>query len=106
MDNQTITWLDPWVPAKSEKVKVGFKMELARELQEGHPLHGSKVSAIGCRGDNDDVLFEIQDGVGRYAVVHLSWSSKPETPPWPHTTYFETLEAWIEKCMKADHDAI
>ena len=55
--------------------------------------------------DRDDVLFEISGGSARqYAVVHLTWSGKPEASgTCPFTRFFDSLDQWLE-WMKADHE--
>ena len=56
------------------------------------------------RFDSDDVLFLLIEHPAPLAVVHLSWTGRPErNADWPHTTFFDSLEDFIEKCMKPDH---
>ncbi len=94
-----IDWLPPWLPAD-----VGFEEELARELRPGHPLYGVKAVSVARRTDNDDVLFALFGHSSRFAVVHLTWSSRPEpSPEWPATVFFASLEEWIEQGMRKDH---
>jgi hypothetical protein len=39
------------------------------------------------------------------AVVHLTYASRPEQDPrWPEMTLFDSMQDWIERGMKADHD--
>jgi hypothetical protein len=60
---------------------------------------------LARRQDCDDVLFAIEDGTGRVAVVHLTWThSPPEQPPWPGTAVYPTFEAWVAESMRADHE--
>jgi hypothetical protein len=33
----------------------------------------------------------------------LSYAAKPDQPPWPSTTLFDSLTAFIEGRMKPDH---
>jgi hypothetical protein len=72
----------------------GLTAELARELTAGHPLYGLSAAAVARRIAQDDVLFELLDGSGRVAEVHLTWAAN-ERPPWPHATVFESRDAWI-----------
>lgn len=101
-------WLKPWYSIRDNPNQVtAMERELRRELSPGHPLHGLPVLAIGCREDNDDVLFLIEDDSGRVAMVHLTWTNRPpERPPWPATFIFPSLGTWIEQGMRADHDAL
>jgi hypothetical protein len=70
-----MTWLEPWDPV---------------------------VPGEGVEGD--DALFALEDGTGRVAVVHLTWTrSPPETLPWPGTRLYATLEAWATTAMANDH---
>ena len=51
----------------------------------------------------DDVLYAV-GSPSQLAVVHLSYAAKPDQPPWPSTTLFDNLMAFIEGRMKSDHD--
>jgi hypothetical protein len=59
--------------------------------------------ALSEKNDNDDALFEILDGTGRVAVVHLTWATQEVKYPWPSTTFFSSLDEFVEKRMKEDH---
>lgn len=98
-------WLKPWgsVDDLGPTYRTHFEAELRRELSPGHPLYGCPVAAVGKRGDTDDVLFQLLDGSGRVASVHLTYGRRPESPPWPHCTVFASLEAWAAEEMEADH---
>src|SRR5260370_21720526 len=94
--------LSPWIPPSSPD---GLVRELQREVGPGHPLFSKSVKALAVAQDRDDVLFEIEDGpILRYAVVHLTWSSKTEpSTTCPFTQFYDSLAIWSE-WMKADHD--
>ena len=97
-----IEFLTPWTtPASPE----GLAAELRREVGANHPLFSKSARAIGVARDRDDVLFEISGGATReYAVVHLTWSGKPEASgTCPFTRFFDSLDQWLE-WMKADHE--
>jgi hypothetical protein len=80
-----------------------MERELKRELSVEHPLFGLPVKTLARRQDRDDVLFALEDGTGRVAVVHLTWTqSPPERPPWPVTTLFPSLENWAAVDMLSD----
>lgn len=97
-----VTWLDPWEPMPA--VRHGnHEAELLRELGQGHPLYDAKVTAVAMRGDNDDVLFEIDGGEGGYVVVHLSWSGRPEPPPFPFSKLYRSFREWAENGMVRDN---
>jgi hypothetical protein len=92
-------WLEPWRPVAAEH---GFVDELRRECGLGHPLYGLPVSALASRDDCDDVLFQLEDGSGRVAVVHLTWR-KESGADWPHTTFLPDLRSFVEDVMAKDH---
>jgi hypothetical protein len=97
-------WLLPWHPVADNAAQVaGIERELQRELSTGHPLFGLAVKSLARRQDCDDVLFALEDGTGRVAVVHLTWTqSPPERPPWPRTTLFPSFENWAYEGMGSD----
>jgi len=98
-DLKNLKWLDPWYQASP-----GLEAELERETGTGHPLHGRKAISVGRRFDRDDVLFILPDNPSPLAVVHLTWKGKREKDPeWPRTTFYSSLEDWIENRMKPDH---
>jgi hypothetical protein len=99
-------WLAPWYSiANIPDQMAGMERELRRELSAGHPLHGLPVRALGRRQDCDDVLFALEDGTGRVAVVHLTWTqSPPERPPWPATTVYPSFEGWVAEGVRPEHD--
>ncbi len=65
--------------------------ELAAEVSPGHPLHGEDVTVTGKSQATDDIVVQLADG--SWAVVHLTWRSSAENPPWPWTDRCETPEA-------------
>lgn len=98
-DLHVLEWLRPW-----RKVVPGLEIELRNETSEGHPLHGRKAISVGRRTDTDDVLFLLLDHPSPLAVVHLTWTGRPErNTSWPQTTFYPSLEEWVERCMKPDH---
>ena len=81
-----------------------LEAELARELVAAHSLFGVPVTAIGLGGSGDDVLFRLLDGTERLALVHLTWRSSAEPPPWPHTTLFADETDWNARKLEAEFD--
>ena len=57
------------------------------------------VKLIARDGGSDDALFEILDGSGRVAVVHLTWSNGQERLPWPGTRIYPNLQAFAVEEM-------
>ena len=96
----------PWYSVCDAPAQVeAMERELRLELAEGHPLYGLPVRTLGRRQDCDDVLFAVEDGSGRVAVVHLTWTHRPpDRLPWPLTGVYPSFEAWTVAGMQADHD--
>jgi hypothetical protein len=57
---------------------------------------------VARRCDCDDVFFELE-GAQQLAVVHLSYASHPDRPPWPTTEIFEGVKDFVERRMQPDH---
>src|SRR5512139_3548156 len=95
-DLANLRWLDLWEPTLSE-----LETELIKEDSPGHPLFGQEATSVGRRSDCDDVLFFLPGNPFPLAVVHLTWKrGREENPAWPHTTFYSSVEDWVEKCMK------
>ena len=99
-------FLEPWHSILNVSTRVAaLNQELQRELAEGHPLYGLAVRATARRQDCDDVLYSIEDGSGRFAVVHLTWArTAPERLPWPGTSLYASFDAWQVEGMRPDCD--
>ena len=94
--------LKPWIVPSDNDALVS---EFLREVRPDGILYQIKIVALAMRCDCDDVLFSIDDGTGRVAVVHLTWSGKQDSNKgWPETIIFESYQSWIEMCMIPDHD--
>lgn len=83
----------------------GLEQEMAKEVGQGHVLCGIPCRAIARANYNDDILVQLPDtgapDGSRYAVVHLTWSGKPEEPPWPSTELFPAFQSWYEPRLVA-----
>ena len=98
-DLNALQMLEPW-----HKAVPGLEAELRNEVGETHPLHGRKAISVARRQDSDDVLFLLLDHPSPLAVVHLTWTGRPErNSNWPQTTFYTSLQDWVELCMKPDH---
>jgi len=96
-------FLKPWVAAGAQAQQL--QSELAAELGPSHCLSDRKMLAVAVRQDCDDVLFVSVDEPPLVAVVHLTYANRPEPDPqWPATTLFVSMEDWIERGMKTDHE--
>ncbi len=87
-------WPHPFSAMEYPEDGRAFEAELLRELKPGHALFGLPLAAAGRRYDQDDVLFEVLDGSGRVAEVHLTWAGDRERPPWPSTSLFDSFAEW------------
>lgn len=96
-----IEWLEPW-QAVSESEATQLETELRRELAPGHAIFGRRATAVGARRDCDDVLFELLDPA-QLAVVHLSYATHPDRPPWPSTELYSDFADFGERAMRPDH---
>ncbi len=91
---------NPWARPSNE-VADSLVTECHRELSPGHPLYGETFSAIArCQGC-DDVVLRLSNDRG-FALVHLTWSGKPEQPPWPSA---ELLPTYLALEAAIDHHA-
>ena len=101
----TAAWLIPWHPLPDGTPEDGTSRELYSELCSQHVLFGIRACPVGGRQDCDDVLFELLDGSGRFAVVHLTYAQHPEPDPrWPDTEIFRDWDDFVQKRMQPDHD--
>ena len=74
---------EPWFRPEGEAARA-LEREAATEIAAGHELHGLALTTLAkCEGC-DSVVFRASDDT--FAIVHLTWIRKPETPPWPDTT--------------------
>ena len=98
-------WLEPWWSTDEFDAHFHqtFLEQLERELAPGHPLYGLPVKLIG-RGRGDDALFQLLDGSGRVAQVHLTWGQRQQPLPWPATAIHLDLETWIDEVMRPEHE--
>jgi len=100
-DLAALHWLEPW-----RAVVSGLEVELKNEIGEGHPLFGQKAISVARRFDSDDVLFLLLEHPSPLAVVHLTWMGRTEKNcNWPHTTLYGSMDDFVERCMRPDHQA-
>ena len=96
-------WPVPWCPIKGGSAADGLSRELYDELSSRHVLYGIKVNPVAFRQDCDDVLFELLDGSGRFAVVHLTYAQHPEPDPrWPETDVDSDWSHFEQERMRSD----
>jgi hypothetical protein len=96
-------WLLPWHPIFDGSTEDGMARELYSEVGKQHVLYGIKARPVGHRQDCDDALFELLDGSGRFAVVHLTFAQHPEPDPrWPSTEIYTDWSAFERERMRPD----
>jgi hypothetical protein len=88
----TSHWPHGWFGIDDPEHRRLFTEELLNEVGEGHVLKGEAVTPLARADGRDDYLFQLADG--RVAEVHLTFANRPERPPWPGATVFESLAAW------------
>lgn len=96
-----IDFLQPWESVGPDQADA-FLSELSRELSPGHPLHDFELKAFGHSRAADDVLFATDDG--RVVEVQITWTGRPEQPPWPMHRLYLTVDKWIEQVMPSERD--
>jgi hypothetical protein len=101
-DFQNFPWIAPW-QAISAKGRQAYEYELKLELTPGHPLYGVKAAAIGRACNADDILFQLLDHPAELAVVHLTFTGRPEREPrWPSVTFYSDLDHWVARGLMPD----
>lgn len=97
-------YLEPWHSAEQigERIARGLEDQIRIELPRGHILYGITIKLL-ARGNGDDALFELLDGSGRVADVHLTWSKSQERLPWPGTDIYRNLKEWREQVMVPEY---
>lgn len=103
MESDEVEWLEPWSAVADDGMRANLESELAKEVGRGHLLFQRPSRALARRYDQDDVLYAV-GSPSQLAVVHLSDAAKPDQPPWPLTTLFDNMTAFIDGRMKPDHD--
>jgi hypothetical protein len=91
--------LEPWCKINNASAA---ERQLRDELPRDHVLVGVPVVALAQRQDCDDFLFSLEDGSGRVAVVHLTYSKNIDAR-WPSTHFYACVSAWSSECMASDH---
>ncbi|MEU6203151.1 hypothetical protein ABZ814_06125 [Micromonospora musae] len=85
-------WWDLRVDGTVEREqRQALHQELLIEVAAGHPLHRRPVIAVAKSEASDDIVVHLPT-TGEWARVHLTWKRAAETPPWPKTEFYETVE--------------
>ncbi len=99
----SIDWPLPWHLILEGKVDDRTATELYSEVGKQHVLYGIKVRPVARRQDSDDVLFQLLDDSGRFAIVHLTYAQHPEADPqWPGTDLYSDWAAFETNRLQPD----
>lgn len=71
--------------------RAAWEAELRTEIPPGHPLAGTTWRMLARRTDRDDAVLALAPR--GYALVHLTWSGRAESPPWPRTKLFSDFHS-------------
>ncbi|MAX27264.1 MAG: hypothetical protein CMJ19_22435 [Phycisphaeraceae bacterium] len=106
MSSEPIEYLEPWWSTADQDVVFHeqFHEQLEREVGPGHVLYHVPVRLIARHDASDDCLFELLDGSGRIAIVHLTWSRTQERLPWPETIICDDLQTFVTDHMLPEHE--
>lgn len=81
-----VAFREPWYEIEDEIHRAALQRQYDLEISEEHPLSGKKGRVIGKHVGTDDVLIQLADG--RFAIVHLTWSTGPGDATWPEATVY------------------
>ena len=100
-EERSYEFLEPWWSTDKQDANfhMMFAIELTTEVCPEHVMYGLPVRMIGRDGGSDDTLFEMLDGTGRFALVHLTWAKRQERLPWPATVIYPNFEAFKTERM-------
>lgn len=98
---KVFSWPAPWSKLELSQA-APFERQLLREVGSGHPLNGIDCKAIGRSGVDDDVVFATTSPAMPVALVHLTWSSTPQNPNWPHTVGFPSWHSFRQAVSNSD----
>ncbi|MEV6373745.1 hypothetical protein [Micromonospora musae] len=77
-------------PVEREQ-RQALHQELLTEVAAGHPLHHRTVIVVAKSEASDDIVVHLP-ATTEWARVHLTWKGSAETPPWPKTKFYDTVE--------------
>lgn len=96
--------LAPWTLIERERA-VLLEAELAREIRPDHALAGVRYEAVAMSTMTDDVLFVTDSPKGPLALVHLTWSGKPDQfSNYPSTCFYREWESFRNEEMIPMHE--
>ena len=86
------TW---WILTTGEPDDVehlsALRDELKQEIGVGHVLDGEPFDVLARFAGADEILLRLTGG--RFAIVHPTWSRRPEPPQWPTVVVCADVDA-------------
>ena len=73
---------DPWFPPEPDQARQ-LEHEALAEIGPGHQLAGRTLTALAACSGCDRMIFRADDDT--FAIVHLTWTRRPEPDSWPAT---------------------
>jgi hypothetical protein len=98
-------WLEPWwsISECDDAFHRTFEAQLRLEICPDDPIFGIPAKVIG-RGNGDDALFQLLDGSGRVAFVHLKWGTGRELGKFrTQSIVYENLDVFVKHVMQPEH---
>ena len=99
-------WLDPWwsTAQMSDDFHETWEHQLVLEICPDDEIYGIPAKIIG-RGQGDDAVFDLLDGSGRVAFVHLKWGKSRELGKFrTRALVYPDLKAFAEQVIRPDHE--
>lgn len=81
-----VEFREPWYEVDDEFHRTALQRQYDLDISEEHPVGGEKGRVLGKHVGTDDVLIQSVDG--RFAIVHLTWSTGPGDARWPEATVY------------------
>lgn len=98
-DRAQLAALEPGWAALDDPALAALDEELRGEVAPGHPLYGADVILLARRTGHGDLLGYLPRALTPWVRVTLSGvyarHGVPETPPWPGTQFYETLDDFV-----------
>lgn len=91
--------LCPWYLIEEQRLAEGFRDELLREIASPNTFPIEDWFPFARRYDHEDFAgFVIEDGQVKpeVVVIHLTFTRRPEHPPYPIIRRFSTLWSWLQ----------